>query len=126
MKLEVINALKGRPDNRGMRHADDRPSPLVLDLAVQKALAISAEDLVAQATKGAALIMRGQHAAGGDMLAKVWRRNNGQVRDAELLAYLAIAAFRTGNKEAHDRFRSAFEQVNRSSLLRELVATNAG
>lgn len=97
------------------------PSSLVLDLAVQKVLSISAGDLVAQATKGAALIMRGQHAVGGDMLAEVWRRNDGQVRDAELLAYLAIAAFRTGNTDAHDRFRSAFEQVNRSSRLRELV-----
>jgi hypothetical protein len=89
-------------------------------------LSIAAGDLVALATKGAALIMRGQPAVGGDMLAEVWRRNDGQVRDSELLAYLAIAAFRTGNTTAHDRFRSAFEQVNRSSRLRELVATNAG
>lgn len=102
------------------------PSSLVLDLAVQKVLSIAAGDLVALATKGAALIMRGQPAVGGDMLAEVWRRNDGQVRDSELLAYLAIAAFRTGNTTAHDRFRSAFEQVNRSSRLRELVATNAG
>lgn len=101
------------------------PSALVLDLAVQKALAIAPKDLAATATKGAALIMRGQHEAGGNMLADVWRSNNGQVRDAELLAYLTIAAYRIGDIDAALRFRSAFDQVNRSARLQKLVAANA-
>ena len=101
-------------------HADE-PSALVLDLAVQEALAITPNDLVATATKGAALVMRGQYDLGGEMLAEVWRRNNGQVRDAELLAYLAIAANRVGDNEASRRFHEAFLQVNRSQRLASLV-----
>ena len=102
------------------------PSALVLDLAVQKALAIAPKDLSATATKGAALVMRGQHEAGGNLLAEVWRSNNGQVRDAELLAYLTIAAHRIGDTDATQRFRSAFDQVNRSAPLQQLVEANVG
>ncbi|MGI9222152.1 MAG: site-2 protease family protein [Woeseiaceae bacterium] len=104
-------------------HADE-PSALVLDLAVQETLVIAPNDLLATATKGAALIMRGQNDVGGEMLADVWRRNNGQVRDAELLAYLAIAANRVGDDDAGRRFHEAFLQVNRSRRLAGLVAAN--
>ena len=102
------------------------PSALVLDLAVQKVLATAPNDLTAATTKAAALVMRGQSEAGGELLVDVWRRNNGQVRDAELLAYLAIAAHRVGNRDATDRFRSAFSQINRSARLDQLVSRYAG
>lgn len=97
------------------------PSALVLDLAVQKALALAPGNLIATATKGAALVLRGQNEAGGEMLAEVWRRNDGQVPDAELLAYMAIAAHGIGNHDAGKRFRDSFDQINRSYRLRELV-----
>ena len=84
------------------------------------------KDIAATVTKGAALIMRGQHEVGGNLLADVWRSNNGQVPDAELLAYLTIAAHRIGDTDATQRFRSAFGQINRSARLQKLVAANAG
>ena len=105
-------------------HAAD-PSALVLDLAVQKVLATSPNDLQAATTKAAAQVMRGQSEAGGELLADTWRRNGGQVRDEELLAYLAIAAHRVGNRDATDRFRSAFSQINRSARLDQLVSRYA-
>lgn len=97
------------------------PSWLVLDLALQKSLAISPNNLDALATKGASQVLRGQVDAGGTLLADVWRRNNGHVRDEELLAFLAIAAHKSGHDEAADRFRQAFDQINHSVRLQTLV-----
>jgi predicted Zn-dependent protease len=101
-------------------HAE-HPSWLVLDLALQKALAISPRDSGLLATKGAALVMRGQASDGGNVLADVWRSNDGSVPDAELLAYLTIAAHKIGNADAAGQFADAFKQANRSSALAQRV-----
>jgi len=101
-------------------HAKD-PSWLVLDLALQKALAMSPRNSGLLATKGAALILRGQAGDGGELLADVWRSNDGSVQDAELLGYLTIAAHKIGNADASRQFAEAFEQANRSSALARRV-----
>jgi hypothetical protein len=100
--------------------ADD-PSYLVLDLALQEALVVSpgATDLLT--IKGASLVLRGRTEEGGNMLADAWRANDGSAIDAEILAYLTIAARRSGNLSATDHFKSSFEQVNQSSLLTQRV-----
>ena len=97
------------------------PSWLVFDLAVQQASALAPADLDIQACKGAATVLRGHAEEGGDILARTWRRNHGEVSDAELLAYLAIAARRVGNREAFARFRDAFDQVNTDQRLESLL-----
>lgn len=102
------------------------PSWLTLDLAVQKILAVSPGDPGAQAIKGASLVLRGQSEAGGELLAEAWRRNDGSVSDAELLAYLAIAARRSRHVEAAARFRECFAQVNVSERLARRVAAAFG
>jgi hypothetical protein len=101
-------------------HAEN-PSWLVLDLALQKALAIAPRSSALLATKGAALVMRGQARDGGELLADAWRSNDGSVQDAELLAYLTIAAHKIGNADARRQFEEAFEQANRSSALAQRV-----
>jgi tetratricopeptide (TPR) repeat protein len=97
------------------------PEYLTLDLALQKALAISpgAADLLA--TKGASLVKRGRNKEGGDILEQAWRSNDGNASDGLMLAYLAIAAKRIGALHSYEHFRLAFEQVNRSSILHDLV-----
>lgn len=104
------------------------PSWLVFDLAVQKVLASAPNDLETRSLRGAAMVLRGNHVDGGNLLADIWRSNNGvsEVSDAELLAYLAIAAHRIGDQQAFSRFRSAFEQVNKSQQLTALVARLTG
>jgi len=103
----------------------DEPAWLVFDLALQKAAAMSPTGLDVRALKAAAMVLRGQAEAGGEELANVWRSNSGEVDDAELLAYLTIAAKRVGNADALARFRSAFEQVNSDKRL-ELLLTHLG
>lgn len=104
----------------------DTPSWLVLDLALQSALARSPRDPGLLATKGAALILRGQTQQGGELLADVWRRNNGSVQDAELLAYLTIAAYKIGNLDVATEFGDAFKHCNRSIALADRVAQLTG
>jgi hypothetical protein len=104
----------------------ETPSWLVLDLALQKALARSPRDSGLLATKGAALILRGQAKEGGEMLADVWRRNNGNVLDAEVLAYLTIAAYKVGNRDASAEFGDAFMHCNRSIALANRVRQLTG
>lgn len=100
----------------------DEPSWLVLDLALQKLLADSpaAPDLLA--LKGASLVLRGRYDAGGELLAEAWRRNDGSAEDADMLAYLAIAASRKGEFAAAEHFRSSFAALNRCSRLAARVA----
>ena len=97
------------------------PDYLTLDLALQKAFAITprAPDLLA--TKGASLVLRGRTEDGGNMLADAWRRNDGSADDATMLAYLTIAARRMNNREAHEHFGHAFRQINRSITLERRV-----
>jgi hypothetical protein len=99
----------------------DEPSWLVLDLALQKVLAETPNAAEVLSLKGAALVLRGRHEEGGTLLADAWRKNDGSTNDAELLAYLTIAAFRLGNAAAAGHFRSSFEAVNRSRWLAERV-----
>ncbi len=97
------------------------PDFLTLDLALQKAFAITprAPDLLA--TKGASLVLRGHTEDGGNMLADAWRRNDGSADDATMLAYLTVAAQRVNDGEAHRHFSHAFRQVNRSVTLEKRV-----
>ena len=104
----------------------ETPSWMVLDLALQKTLARSPRDPGLLATKGAALILRGQTQEGGEMLADVWRRNNGNVLDAEILAYLTIAAHNVGNRDATAEFGNAFMHCNRSIALASRVQQLTG
>ena len=106
----------------------DEPSWLVFDLAVQRVLASAPNDLETQSLRGAAMVLRGNYEDGGNLLADIWRSNNGvsEVSDGELLAYLTIAAQRIGNQQAFSRFRSAFEQVNKSQQLNALVVRLTG
>lgn len=99
----------------------DEPAWLVFDLAMQKAATLSPTSLDVRALKAAAMVLRSQAEEGGEELANVWRSNNGELNDAELLAYLTIAAKRVGNMDARTRFQSAFEQVNDSAALDKLV-----
>lgn len=98
-----------------------QPSYLVLDLALQKAMAMKPEAPDALAIKGASMVMRGDHLAGGNLLADAWRRNDGSADDALILAYLTIAAAAYGSSEAHAHFLESFRQVNRSSALQQRV-----
>ncbi|MDA0705550.1 MAG: site-2 protease family protein [Proteobacteria bacterium] len=100
--------------------ADD-PSWLVLDLALQKALADTGKTAGLLALKGAALVMRGRYDEGGDLLADAWRKNDGGASDADMLAYLTIAANRKGDRAAADHFRASFVAVNRSRWLAQRV-----
>jgi uncharacterized protein HemY len=104
----------------------DEPDYMTLDLALQKALAITpdAPDLIA--TKGASLVQRGKYEDGGSLLAQAWRSNDGSASDALMLAYLAIAAKRSGNMAATEHFRTAFNQVNRSKALHNRVSRAFG
>ncbi len=104
----------------------DEPDYMTLDLALQKALAITpdAPDLIA--TKGASLVQRGKYEDGGSLLAQAWRSNDGSASDALMLAYLAIAAKRSRNMAATEHFRTAFNQVNRSKALHNRVSRAFG
>jgi len=95
----------------------EKPSYLVLDLALQKALAIAPDSPGLMATKGASLVLRGQCEQGGNLLARAWRRSQGTSDDARMLAYLTIAALRCGDPSASEHFKQAFEAVNRSATL---------
>jgi hypothetical protein len=99
----------------------EEPAWLVFDLAVQKAAALVPASLDVRALRAAAMVLRGQAAEGGEELANVWRSNNGELDDAELLAYLTIAAKRVGSPNAVARFRTAFEQVNSDERLESLL-----
>ncbi|MDH4125182.1 MAG: site-2 protease family protein [Gammaproteobacteria bacterium] len=103
----------------------DEPSWLVLDLALQKALADAPQAAGLRALKGAALVMRGRHDEGGALLADAWRSNDGSASDAEMLAYLTIAAQRRGDRAAAEHFRSSFIAINRCRWLAERLATLA-
>lgn len=100
----------------------DEPSFLVLDLALQKLLADSPAAPELLALKGAALVLRGRCDDGGELLAEAWRRNDGSANDAEMLAYLAIAAFRKGELRAAEHFHASFAATNRSIWLAQRVA----
>jgi Tfp pilus assembly protein PilF len=100
--------------------ADD-PSWLVLDLALQKALAEAPQVAGLLALKGASLVLRGRPQDGGTMLADAWRKNDANARDADILAYLTIAAFRVGDRAAAEHFRTSFAAVNRSRGLAQRV-----
>ena len=104
----------------------DEPSWLVFDLALQKASALAPADLEPRALKAMGMILRGQVEDGGESLAEIWRSNHGELADAELLAYLAIAAHRVGDSEACKRFKTTFAQVNRNSQLDKLVSRDTG
>ena len=93
----------------------------MLDLALQKALAQSpgAPDLMA--IKGSSLVLRGHYEDGGNMLADAWRKNDGNASDADMLAYLTIAAHRKGDRGATAHFRTSFDLINRSSSLARTV-----
>ena len=97
------------------------PDYLTLDMALQKAFAITprAPDLLT--TKGASLVLRGRTEDGGNMLADAWRRNDGSADDATMLAYLTIAAQRVNDREACRHFSHAFRQINRSVTLEKRV-----
>lgn len=101
----------------------EQPSWLVLDLALQKALADAPQAAGLLALKGAALVLRGRHDDGGRLLAHAWRSNDGSASDAEMLAYLTIAAHRLGESAAAEHFRTSFAAVNRSRQLAERVAS---
>jgi hypothetical protein len=100
--------------------ADD-PSWLVLDLAVQKALADAPQAAGLLALKGASLVLRGRLEDGGTLLADAWRKNDASASDADILAYLTIAAFRLGDRAATEHFRTSFAAVNRSRRLAQRV-----
>jgi len=104
----------------------DEPSWLVFDLAVQKAAALAPNGLQPRALKAMAMVLRGQAEDGGEQIADIWRSNNGELADAELLAYIAIAAHRVGNREASERFGIVFGQVNSSDRLKNLVSRYTG
>jgi Peptidase family M50 len=97
------------------------PAFLTLDLALQKALELKPAAPNVLAAKGVALVMRGRAEAGGALLADAWRRNDGSADDAEMLAYLAIAARQAGDAAASRRFSSAFAAVNKSRRLADRV-----
>lgn len=94
------------------------PDYLTLDLAIQKAMAMDANDPGLIAIKGASLIRRGRYEDGGNMLAHAWRSNNGSADDAMMLAWLAIAARGLRNEDARRHFSESFEATNRSEPLR--------
>jgi predicted Zn-dependent protease len=96
-----------------------QPAYLVLDLALQKALAITADAPDLLAIRGASLVERGKYADGGNILAHAWRSNDGTADDAMMLAYLAMAAAGVGDRAAGARFRDAFERTSRSAALRQ-------
>ena len=97
------------------------PSYLVLDLALQKAAAMRPDAPDTMALKGASKVMRGDHLAGGNLLADAWRRNDGSADDHLMLAYLTIAAAAYGDRQAHAHFFESFRQVNRCSALERRV-----
>lgn len=100
----------------------EEPAWLVFDLALQKATALAPGNLENRALKAMSMVLRGSAAEGGEQLAETWRSNHGEIDDAELLAYLAIAAHRVGDRNASGRFRSVFDSVNKSARLRALVS----
>ena len=102
-------------------HADE-PSFLVLDLALQKALAESPRATSLLAIKGASLVLQGRVEDGGNLLADAWRQNDGSARDADILAYLVIAAHRHGDRKATEHFQQSFAQINRSRWLEQRVS----
>ncbi|NOX69682.1 MAG: hypothetical protein GXP15_10890 [Gammaproteobacteria bacterium] len=95
----------------------EKPSYLVLDLALQKAFAIVPDCPALTVTKGASLVLRGQYEQGGNLIARAWRRSEGKSDDARMLAYLTIAAHRCGDPGASEHFKQAFEAINRSAAL---------
>lgn len=102
------------------------PSYLVMDLALQEALAAAPSRSSLLAIKGASLVLRGQIDDGGNMLADAWRNNDGSANDADILAYLAIAAHRRGDRAATTHFQTSFEQINQSRFLAERVRQLTG
>ena len=104
----------------------NEPSYLVLDLALQKSMAITSASSELLATKGAALVLRGQYETGGNLLADAWRQNDGSASDADMLAYLTIAAHRSGARAAAEHFGNSFVQVNRSNWLAKRVQKLTG
>ncbi|MGI9271558.1 MAG: site-2 protease family protein [Woeseiaceae bacterium] len=99
------------------------PSYLVLDLALQEALKKSPNATDLLAIKGSSLVLRGQIEDGGNMLADAWRQNDGSASDADILAYLTVAAYRHGDQVATEHFQTSFEQINRSEQLAQRVKT---
>lgn len=93
------------------------PAYLTLDLALQKALQITPNSPELIATRGASLVRRGRWEEGGNMLADAWRRNRGSADDALILAYLTVAAHRSGNRDAFDHFSTSFALTNKSRPL---------
>lgn len=97
------------------------PDYLVLDLALQKALKVTPEAPDLLAIRGASWILRGRFEDGGNQLEIAWRKNEGSASDPMMLAWLTIAAHKVGDLEAAAHFREAFEQINRSLVLKQRV-----
>jgi hypothetical protein len=97
------------------------PHFMTLDLAVQRALAISPDAADLLAIKGASLVLRGDYVAGGDLLANAWRKGGDPDDDPLMLAYLSVAALKVGDREAADHFHRSFELTNRSIALKKRV-----
>lgn len=91
------------------------PEFLTMDLALQKALAALPDDTELLTLKGASLVLRNRFEDGGNLLADAWRRGGGN--DAELLAFLAIAAQGVGNDDAARYFAQHFHEINDSKWL---------
>lgn len=104
----------------------EEPSYLVLDLALQEALRNSPRATDLLAIKGSSLVLRGQIEDGGNMLADAWRQNDGSASDADILAYLTVAAYRCGDQAATEHFKTSFEQINRSRLLAQKIERLTG
>ena len=100
-----------------------KPQNLVLDLALQKALAITPDASDLMAIKGASLVQRGYGELGGNILAAAWRNSVDRDDDALMLAYLTIAAHQCGDASASRYFRDAFNAVNTSVALSRRVDT---
>ena len=93
------------------------PHFMTLDLAVQRGLQITPDASDLLAIKGASLVARGDYDAGGDLLAHAWRKGGDRADDPLMLGFLAVAARKTGNREASEHFFEAFELTNRSVAL---------
>ncbi len=99
------------------------PHFMTLDLAVQQALKITPDASDLLAIKGASLVLRGDHAAGGNMLAEAWRKGGDRADDPLMLGFLAVAARKTGDAGASAHFMEAFEMTNRSIALGRRINT---
>ena len=99
------------------------PHFMTLDLAVQRALKITPDAPDLLAIKGASMVLRGDYDAGGNLLAHAWRKGSDRADDPLMLGFLAVAARKTGDREASEHFLEAFDATNRSLALGRRVAS---